>query len=296
MLGLSIFLGALSLKKQLPAFADIGNIFAGDSGSSSGGDVFFIDGDLIKWVILLALLVAGGVFYSVYQKHKAESNGPVDLNTVTQETVVVLKGLGEHFLNRSSANAGQWMTEEEVKAFFQANDPNFSAHEFKAYVGDAYIQLQQAWTELNWTLVRPFESNELFETHCRQLDEYIQKGWYPRLEGQEIKSIQLMKAELDGRYEYLTVKLSASLLDYTLNREGQLVNGNPQQRHHRTYKLLFKRVAGVQTFTQIGNATTNCPNCGGPTQVSSSGQCEYCDSVITTGDYGWVLDEYAAWH
>ena len=33
----------------------------------------------------------------------------------------------------------------------------------------------------------------------------------------------------------------------------------------------------------------NCPNCGAPTQITSAGKCEYCGSVITTGEYSWVL-------
>ena len=33
----------------------------------------------------------------------------------------------------------------------------------------------------------------------------------------------------------------------------------------------------------------NCPNCGAPTQITSAGKCEYCGSVITTGEYNWCL-------
>ena len=36
-------------------------------------------------------------------------------------------------------------------------------------------------------------------------------------------------------------------------------------------------------------STTNCPNCGAPTQITSAGKCEYCGSIITTGEYSWVL-------
>jgi len=36
----------------------------------------------------------------------------------------------------------------------------------------------------------------------------------------------------------------------------------------------------------------NCPNCGAPLEISSSGQCGYCNSVVTTGQYSWVLCDY----
>jgi predicted amidophosphoribosyltransferase len=33
----------------------------------------------------------------------------------------------------------------------------------------------------------------------------------------------------------------------------------------------------------------NCPNCGAPLKVSMAGECEYCRSKITNGDFDWVL-------
>ena len=32
-----------------------------------------------------------------------------------------------------------------------------------------------------------------------------------------------------------------------------------------------------------------CPNCGAPTQVTIAGKCDYCGSIITTGEHDWVL-------
>ena len=36
-----------------------------------------------------------------------------------------------------------------------------------------------------------------------------------------------------------------------------------------------------------------CPNCGAPLEISSSGVCEYCGSVVTTGQYSWVLTDFS---
>ena len=51
----------------------------------------------------------------------------------------------------------------------------------------------------------------------------------------------------------------------------------------------------MKTAAEKDLQITNCPNCGAPTQVTSSGECEYCHSVITNGDFGWVLNQYMAW-
>lgn len=56
------------------------------------------------------------------------------------------------------------------------------------------------------------------------------------------------------------------------------------------YKLTFERKTGVLTKPgELKIDTINCPNCGASTEIISSGKCEYCGSIITSGKYAWVL-------
>jgi rubrerythrin len=58
------------------------------------------------------------------------------------------------------------------------------------------------------------------------------------------------------------------------------------------YEMVFNRKAGVKTDPgRAGNSVTNCPNCGAPTEITSSGQCPYCGSVVTNGEHDWVLTD-----
>jgi predicted amidophosphoribosyltransferase len=36
-------------------------------------------------------------------------------------------------------------------------------------------------------------------------------------------------------------------------------------------------------------ADLNCPNCGAPLKVNSTGICEFCSGKITSGEFDWVL-------
>ena len=56
-----------------------------------------------------------------------------------------------------------------------------------------------------------------------------------------------------------------------------------------TYLLTFVRKSGSKTEKGKQTDTMNCPNCGAPTEITSSGKCPYCGSVITTRDHGWSL-------
>ena len=143
---------------------------------------------------------------------------------------------------------------------------------------------------------RPFESNSLFNTHSRQIQEYIDGHKTNHLDMQNVRSVTIADFHQDGAREVLSVKLEASLLDYITDDEsGEVLEGCKTRHEHRFYYLEFIRSAGVKTKAQEELQITNCPNCGAPTQVTSSGECEYCHSVITNGDFGWVLNQYMAW-
>lgn len=124
----------------------------------------------------------------------------------------------------------------------------------------------------------------------------LNSGKTNHLNMQNVRSITIADFHADGAREVLSVKLEASLLDYTTDDEsGEVLEGSKTQYQHRFYYLEFIRSAGVKTAAEKDLQITNCPNCGAPTQVTSSGECEYCHSVITNGDFGWVLNQYMAW-
>lgn len=43
----------------------------------------------------------------------------------------------------------------------------------------------------------------------------------------------------------------------------------------------------------VGNYKS-CPRCGAPLQITSAGKCEYCGSIVTTGEFSWVLTDMDA--
>ena len=170
-------------------------------------------------------------------------------------------------------------------------DPMFSEDNFLSWTKEVFIKLQNAWTKKDWKIIRPFESNELFEQHNSQLQEFIDKGRTNIVERVNVTNATLYSFKQDGDKETLKVTLKAVMRDYIIDDQSKKVlEGNPNIDQYMTYRLTFIRKAGVKTKQGTSNkSTTNCPNCGAPTQITSAGQCEYCGSVITTGEHDWVL-------
>jgi len=181
---------------------------------------------------------------------------------------------------------------ETIAHRIQIHDPNFNSDQFKSYVKDVFIKLQNAWTERDWEKIRVFESNELFEQHKAQLDGYIANNQINVMERICVNWVRVLSYEENGGKEILTVALNSRMGDYIIDATTkQVLRGDEHTEYTNTYTMQFIRSKGQ--LTPDGGQkinTTNCPNCGAPTKIMSSGRCEYCGSVITVTNHGWVLN------
>ncbi len=170
-------------------------------------------------------------------------------------------------------------------------DPNFNVEEFESFAKEVFIKLQNAWTDRDWEKIRPFESEELFEQHKAQLEGYIKNNQINVMERISVNWMHLLTFEQYAGNDVLKVDLNSRMGDYIIDATTKkVIRGDKTKEYYHTYTLTFIRTTGeLTTPGQNGLKTTNCPNCGAPTTITSSGRCEYCNSVITTEKHGWVL-------
>jgi predicted lipid-binding transport protein (Tim44 family) len=286
------------LKKYLPFFlmivalvccnlaiADVGNnnrYSSSDGGDFGGGD--FDIGVLISWLINLFIqspvlgLIVVVIIIIAYRIMKKKSN-----NTDASNQRVNQQASNDFVFDNSSTVAAQ----------IQNIDPNFSSDKFIGFAREVFMKIQEAWTTKDWKPIRPFESETLFNQHKQQLDEYIRLKKTNVVEKITIKHCSLHSFRQDGDKEVLTVFLNAMMRDYVIDDETKKVlESDPNRDWYMKYEMVFNRKAGVKTDPgKKGNTITNCPNCGAPTEITSSGQCAYCGSVITNGEHDWVLTD-----
>ena len=271
------------------AIADVGNQNRYSSGGGGGfdgggdGDILgialyllglFIDNPVLGLIILIILVV----FVIIRRKKmKKQATDPKYINQQVQQQA------NEFHFDNSSAVAAQ----------IQAIDPAFSSDKFIGFAREVFMTIQAAWTAKDWKPIRPFESETLFNTHKQQLDEYIRMGKTNVIEKIAIKHCSLLSFAQDGDKEVLTVSLNAVMRDYVIDdATKKVLESDPNRDWYMRYIMVFNRKAGLKTDPgKKGNSITNCPNCGAPTEVTSSGQCAYCGSVITNGEHDWVLTD-----
>ena len=286
------------LKKYLPlllliaaivccnlCIADVGNNnrYSSDGGDGGFGGDFDI-GVLIGYLINLFIespvlgIIVVVVIIIAYHIMKKKSNSTDVIN---------------QRVNQQANNEFVFDNSTTVAAQIQKLDPAFSADKFNGFAREVFMKIQEAWTSKDWKPIRPFESETLVNEHKQQLDEYIRLKKTNVVEKISIKHCSLHDFRQDGDKEVLTVWLNALMRDYVIDDETKKVlESDPNRDWFMKYEMVFNRKAGLKTDPgKKGTSITNCPNCGAPTEITSSGQCAYCGSVITNGEHDWVLTD-----
>lgn len=240
-----------------------------DSGSGGGGFSGFIS---IPVVIIIVIVII------VLNKNKGSGSSPT-----------VRSGQGSQGANVFLPNRN-----DQIRDIIRTTDPQFSADDFVTFAKQVYIDIQMAWCNRDMTPVRPVMHRNLFNTTQSQVEEKKKQGIVYHYESIAINTAYLTSFVREKDYEYLTVYLNARMIDYQVDENtGNIIRGDRTTRWDLRYKMKFVRSVGVTTKEKVsGTQGYNCPNCGAPLEITSSGECPYCGSVVTTGDYSWVLTDF----
>lgn len=231
--------------------------------SDSGGGLGFLT--IIVIIVIISIIC---------NNNKNNPSGPNNQNTTYQNDS-----------NTSSSSP------QKVLSDIRAVDEFFNEDKFLAWAKSTFIKLQECWTKRNWEEIRTFETEELFEQHSTQLRRYIEKKQINVMDRIAVNYATLYSFSQDNDKDTLKILLNSSMIDYIKDEEtGKILKGDATTRRKNTYLMTFIRKKGVKTQESNGEIkTSNCPNCGAPTKVTSSGKCEYCGSIITKGNHDWVL-------
>ncbi len=179
-------------------------------------------------------------------------------------------------------------------AQFKTQHPAFSEAEFSQQARQIFITLQEAWTNQKWELARPLETDHLFQNHLYWINLYKRQKVRNVLKDINISKVQLAKVQKDAYFDAITVRIFASMIDYTATETGKVLGGNTSKPRPFSEYWTFIRRSGLVKKEQANEwdfNTKNCPNCGNSLNIGMSGKCEYCGSKITTGEFSWVVSQ-----
>ena len=243
------------------------------SNRGSGGPMDFSDILMIGGFILVALLVS-----MLLAKNKKKS-------APTQTA-------------RPGTNQGQFVMvpdrTAQIETIIKEQDPNFSANDFITFAKEVFVDIQEGWSARDLSKIRIVMHDNLYKQTQKQVEEKLRNGTINRIENIAVNTAYLTAYKRDKQFEYATIYLSARFFDYEIDEKtGNILRGDTTTRWDMRYLMKFMRSTSVKTKDESNVLKThNCPNCGAPLEMQSSGHCEYCGSEVTSGLYSWVLCEH----
>ena len=234
---------------------------SGSGNGSSGGTIF-------------ALIFLGVLIYIICQVVKSA-------RASSQDKVIA----------RGSRAANENLVDPGLRQL-RKNDPAFDAAVFAKRVKAGFTKLQSAWCGQSLTSVRPFISDGIHERFSLQFEEQHALGYRPAMENLSILECTPAQVECGPVFDMITMRINARATDRRVSAEtGKAIRGSEEAAQFTEY-WSFIRARGTATKPNAtGLIEGNCPNCNAPIAMNQGAKCEYCQAVLRSGQYDWVLAE-----
>lgn len=206
-----------------------GGLLGGAIGGMLFGSMFGMGGSGMG---ILPLLLLGGVGYFLYRKFTqgaragysqqggglggfpGQTPGPRPMNTDVMRDV-------------PPPPPGSAMSIEDGLAEIRRNDPGFDPAYFKEVASDVFFQVQAGWMRRDLDSYRHLLGEQLAGEYADHFEEMRSKGVINKLESIAIRGVEICAAGTTGSEDFVTVRFTANLLDYTVSdTTGELVEGS----------------------------------------------------------------------
>jgi predicted lipid-binding transport protein (Tim44 family) len=139
----------------------------------------------------------------------------------------------------------EWDLEKGLRQI-KSIDPLFAEDKFKDQAMDFFFKIQGAWVDRDMSTVKHLLTGEMVGILQEDADKMRKEGQINKLENIAVREVNLTEAWQESGQDYLTVRVYATLLDYTVDEKtGEIISGS---------KIEPSKFEEYWTFTRpIGN-------------------------------------------
>jgi predicted lipid-binding transport protein (Tim44 family) len=189
--------------------------FAGGMGEGFGGGFGMMD------LVLLA-----GIAYLIFwfvRRKRAAQEAPATAYASQMATDAYGRGT-----STATLDVPNWQQDRERGlGHVRQMDPGFDEAAFRELCTDRFFQIQAAWMRRDSDKLRPLLTEEMQGVFGKQIDAAKAKRQFNKLENITVRSVEVTEAWQEQGQDYLTVRLLANLLDYTVDETtGKIVDGS----------------------------------------------------------------------
>lgn len=191
-----------------------GGIGHASPGGVGGGGIGFLELAILGLLLYLA--------YRFFKRRKEQSayatahqtGGESPQLAGTQEFRQAGYPYGSEEAHEPTAGYGE---KERGLEQIKHHDPGFDEERFKETAQDLFFRIQAGWTNRSLHGIEEIVTDQMAMMFKSEFESMTQKGIINRLENIAIRKVELAEAWQEAGKDYITVLLTANLLDYTVD-------------------------------------------------------------------------------
>ncbi|MEJ2071417.1 MAG: Tim44 domain-containing protein [Syntrophobacterales bacterium] len=177
--------------------------------------------DLIDLIILVCVGYLIYWFITKRRRQAASLQGEGYQSSMAETTLQP-----PHYEDQPPPKEIKWDLQTGLKHIEQS-DPLFTEEKFKDRAMDNFFKIQGAWADRDLSTVKHLLTEEMFNLLQGDVEKMRREGTINRLQNVAVREVNLTEAWQESGRDYITVRIYASLLDYTVNDQtGEVVSGS----------------------------------------------------------------------
>jgi predicted lipid-binding transport protein (Tim44 family) len=196
---------------------------------------------------LMEILLLGGLGYFLYRKFRspAVASGPMQYQNTAYQ---VPSSTGYQAPSGAPVEEAPSSNDVDYRSLTMM-DRSFDPNQFLKTAQDAFFKVQGAWNKQDTTALRSLCGSELMQTWEQELNDLRARGQQNKMENIALRGSEITEAWTENGQDYITVRLHANLLDYTVDQKsGNVVSGNNSEPIEFQEYWTFTRPVGPNAW------------------------------------------------
>jgi predicted lipid-binding transport protein (Tim44 family) len=190
---------------------------------------------------LVEILLIAGVGYFIYRKFRSPA-------LATGYGTMQYQNTGYEIPHSMPSREDSTFNEPDFRSI-QMMDRSFDPSRFLKSAQDLFFKIQGAWNRQDAAALGSLCGSELMRTWEQELADLRARGRKNRMENIALSSSEITEAWTEMGQDYVTVRLQANLLDYTVDeRSGAVVAGSSSEPVEFEEFWTFSRAVGPNSW------------------------------------------------
>ena len=190
---------------------------------------------------LIEILLLAGLGYFILQRFR-RSTAATDSGTLQYQT--------EQADSAGSAGVREAAASSDIDyRTLTMMDRNFDPNQFLKTTQDMFFKIQGAWNKQDTGALSALCRAELMQTWQEELSSQRARGQQNRMENIALRESDITEAWTESGEDFITVRLKANLLDYTIDQKsGAVVSGSNSETIDFEEYWTFSRPVGPNSW------------------------------------------------